>query len=396
MDRCIKSDHGWFSGRKADSVSVVVTVQSGFDLDYYNAGVDKEPERSPGGYYINANVRGEAAGRLFGAGSLILGLCGAVDAAQFRQVYSLVDPRTGAHLGAARRDYSRSYEARLAQLRAAEHHATADRAHQLEHQARQDTRQTPAYTDVTVNFSKSISLLHGSIRENAARARDEGDPVAAAWWDTRDTRFCEILQQANTTAMAHLQMWAGVTRTGYHGRLVNGRELGKWEPAELVGTSWLQSTSRDGEMHDHIHNPVLPRVRTLSDGKWRATDTMAIRRQIPAIQATAAAYVEAALSREFGVQWVPRPDGMGSEIRGITQQEIDAFSSRRNSVTAKQAELAEQFRSKYGRAPNQRENLSIHRTALAATANPSQTARSTSTRPRANGARNGRVNSARH
>ena len=120
-------------------------------------------------------------------------------------------------------------------------------------------------------------------------------------------------------------------------------------------------------MHDHIHNPVLPRVRTLSDGKWRATDTMAIRRQIPAIQATAAAYVEAALSREFGVEWVPRADGMGNEIRGITQAEIDAFSSRRDSVTAKQAELAEQFRGKYGRAPNQRELLSIHRTAWAAT-----------------------------
>ena len=55
----------------------------------------------------------------------------------------------------------------------------------------------------------------------------------------------------------------------------------------MVGTSWLQGTSRDGEMHDHVHNPILPRVRTLSDGKWRATDTMAIRRQIPAIQATA-------------------------------------------------------------------------------------------------------------
>ena len=120
-------------------------------------------------------------------------------------------------------------------------------------------------------------------------------------------------------------------------------------------------------MHDHIHNPVLPRVRTLSDGKWRATDTMAIRRQIPAVQATAAAYVEAALSREFGVRWVPRADGMGNEIAGITQAEIDAFSSRRDSVTAKQAELAAQFREKYGRAPNQRELLSIHRTAWAAT-----------------------------
>jgi hypothetical protein len=348
-------------------LSVVVTVRSGFDLEYYIANAARGPEHSPGGYYITAGVQGEAPGRWFGHGCQDLGLTGHVSAEQFRQVYSLADPTTGKHLGGPRRDFTRSYEARLAQLRTAEPHATADRVHQLEHQARQDTRQSPAYTDVTLNYSKSISLLHGSIRENAARARDTGDLAAAAWWDERDARLCDILQQANTAGMEHLQTWAGVTRTGYHGRMVSRRELGKWEPAELVGTSWLQATSRDGEMHDHIHNPVLPRVCTLSDGKWRATDTMAIRRQIPAIQATAAAYVEAALSREFGVEWIPRPDGMGNEIRGVTADEIDAFSSRRNSVTAKQAELAEQFRRKYGRAPNQRELLSIHRTAWAIT-----------------------------
>lgn len=193
---------------------------------------------------------------------------------------------------------------------------------------------------VTLNFSKSVSLLHGSIRENAARARDRADLDAAAWWDGRDARFCEILQEANSAAMAHLQTWAGVTRTGYHGRQVDGRELGKWEPAEMVGTSWLQGTSRDGDMHDHVHNPILPRVRTISDGKWRATDTMAIRRQIPAIQATAAAYVEAALSREFGVTWTPRADGSGNEIAGVTQAEIDAFSSRRDSVCRRPRETA--------------------------------------------------------
>jgi hypothetical protein len=348
-------------------MSVVVTVQSGFDIEYYLPHPGKEPEKSPGGYYINASTRGEAAGRWFGAGCRALGVAGQVESGKFRRVYALANPVTGERLGGPRRDFSRSYENRLAQLLAAEPHATAERVNELEQQARRDTRQSPTYTDVTLSFSKSISLLHGSIRENAARARDAGDHDNAAWWDERDARFCEILQEANAVAMAHLQAWAGVTRTGYHGGQVNGRELGKWEPAQMVGTSWLQSTSRDGDMHDHVHNPILPRVRTVSDGKWRAADTMAIRRQIPAIQATAAAYVEAALSREFGVSWTPRPDGAGNEITGVTQAEIDLFSSRRDSVTGMQADLARQFCAKYGRAPNQRELLSIHRTAWAAT-----------------------------
>lgn len=348
-------------------MSVVATVQSGFDLGYFVGSAAKEPEKSPGGYYINASTRGEAPGCWFGEGCRELGIAGDVEPSTFRQVYSLSNPATGERLGGPQRDFTRSYEARLGLLLAAEPHATADRHHELEQQARRDVRQSPAYTDVTLNFSKSISLLHGSLRANAARARDRGDAVSAAWWDQRDAGFCEILQEANSAAMAHLQTWAAVTRTGYHGRRVNGRELGKWEPADMVGTSWLQGTSRDGDMHDHVHNPILPRVRTVSDGRWRATDTMAIRRQIPAIQATAAAYVEAALSREFGVAWIRRADGTGNEIAGVTRTEIDAFSSRRESVTEMQSDLAHRFRARYGRPPNQRELLSIHRTAWAAT-----------------------------
>ena len=85
------------------------------------------------------------------------------------------------------------------------------------------------------------------------------------------------------------------------------------------------------------------------------------------MQATASAYIEASLSREFGVAWMARADGAGNEIADVTDAEIDAFSSRRDSVTAMQAELDRQFQGKYDRAPNQRELLSIHRIARAAT-----------------------------
>jgi TrwC relaxase len=187
--------------------------------------------------------------------------------------------------------FSNSYEAHLARLKAAEPEATAERVHELEKQARRETRQSPAYTDITVCFSKSISIFHGSIRENARRAREAGDAVAAAWWDGQERRLSEILQEANRAALEHAQRWAGVTRTGYHGRKVNGQETGKWEDAEVVATSWLQGTSRDGEMQDHVHNPVLPKVRTVRDGVWRATDTMALRTQLPAMQAVASAHI---------------------------------------------------------------------------------------------------------
>ena len=82
----------------------------------------------------------------------------------------------------------------LARLRAAEPHATAERVVELEREAARATRQPAVYTDVTVSFSKSISVLHASIRENARRARLAGDERAAAYWagpgEQRSRTFC--------------------------------------------------------------------------------------------------------------------------------------------------------------------------------------------------------------
>ena len=93
-----------------------------------------------------------------------------------------------------------------------------------------------------------------------------------------------------------------------------------------------------------------------------STTSGALRRAAPACAKCrlAAAFVQAALSREFGLAGTPRADGPRDEIAGITQADIDVFSSRRDSLTTKQAELAEQFRSKYGRAPNQPGFMTIH------------------------------------
>jgi hypothetical protein len=46
-----------------------------------------------------------------------------------------------------------------------------------------------------------------------------------------------VLHRANRAALEYLQAWAGVTRTGYHGAWVDGREPGRFEPAGLIVTS---------------------------------------------------------------------------------------------------------------------------------------------------------------
>ena len=77
-------------------------------------------------------------------------------------------------------------------MQVAEPHATAERLIELEREAAKATRQPAAYTDVTVAFSKSISVLHASIRENARRARLAGDERATAYWAVQEEKFQAI------------------------------------------------------------------------------------------------------------------------------------------------------------------------------------------------------------
>jgi len=341
-------------------LAVVVTVAKGYDLGYIWKTQGKAAECTTGGYYINAAQAGEPPGRWWGPGAQALGLIPGqiVQRQPYDAVYRQIDPRTGAKLGRPRGRYA-TFADHLARLTAAETHATAERLIELEREAAQATRQPAAYTDVTISFSKSISVLHASIRENERRARQAGDLRAAAYWTGREQTFQEILHRANRTALEYLQAWAGVTRTGYHGTRVDGREPGRFEPAGLIVTSWLQGTSRDGDPQDHIHNQIARITRTFSDGKWRALDTVSLRAVLGALQAVAATAVECELTREFGVEWIPRADGRGNEIRGVTQAQMDAYSTRTVQVHEKARELARKWERKHGRAPTSRELLHI-------------------------------------
>ena len=127
-----------------------------------------------------------------------------VEREPYDAVYEQVDPRTGAKLAGPAGSYAK-FTDHLARLRAAEPHATAERLIELEREAAQATRQPAVYTDVTVSFSKSISVLHASIRENARRARLAGDERAAAYWAGQEERFQAVLHRANRAALEYAQ-----------------------------------------------------------------------------------------------------------------------------------------------------------------------------------------------
>ena len=341
-------------------MAVVVTIAKGYDLGYIWKTQDHAADWSIGGYYLNAAQAGEPPGRWWGSGAQVLGFAPgqAVERQPYDAVYRQTDPHTGARLGRPRGRYP-TFADHLARLTAGEPHATAERLIELEREAARATRQPAAYYDVTISFSKSISVLHASLRENERRARLAGDEQATAYWAGREQTFQEVLHRANRAALEYMQAWAGITRTGYHGTRIDGREPGRFEPAGLVVSSWLQGTSRDGDPQDHVHNQVARIVRTDRDGKWRALDTMSVRGVLGALQAIAATVVECELAREFGVAWISRADGRGNEIRGVTQAQLDAYSTRTVQVREKERELTRAWARKHGRAPTSRELLHI-------------------------------------
>jgi len=344
---------------------------SGYDLGYvWRSKMSKDGEKGKdaereyvggrrGGYYIDAAQAGEPPGRWFGRGAEALGFAGGqeVEYKPYMAVYQQEHPETGEKLGRGMPAY-KDYLVHLGRLEAAEPHATAERHMAMEREAAQATRKSAPYTDFTLSLVKSVSIFHISIKENERQARLAGDETARAWWAARDAEMNESLQAANRAGLEHLQRYAQ-TRTGHHGTRVDGAEPGRYEPVGLVVTSWLQGTSRDGDPQDHIHNQVARMGRTDADGRWRAVDSFSTRPQINAMRAITSEYLRADMTRKFGVEWIPRKDGDGFEIKGISRAQIERYSTRSVTVEKETKRLAEEWARAHGRAPDHRELLYI-------------------------------------
>ena len=336
-----------------------VTARSGVDLGYpfKTMGASKEAtgntSKDVGGYYLNPAGQGEPPGRWAGRGLEQFGLAPGSEVSEktFKSIYSGKHPETGEQLGRKPSNHAR-FDNHLARLMAAEPHATAERVEELRREAAQATRASSAYVDVTVEWSKSISLMHASIRENMYHSKLTGDTRSLEYWTRLETEFSEALQAANRAGMEYAQEHAGYTRTGNHTR-AEGKDTGRYADADLVIASFQQGTSRAGDMHDHEHNLFWSKVFTVDDGKVRALDTMSLRSQLPAIQAVVAATGEAELSRRFGFEWADRPDGKGREIKGVSPELIKQFSVRSVQVDDAVRQKAAEWERDHGTPPSE-------------------------------------------
>ena len=338
-------------------MAVVATLSKGYDLDYIWKHVDRGPAKDAASYYIQASESGgEPPGRWWGPGAKALGFEHGqpVERKPYDLLFGERKAPGGTSLGRPPGSGRKAADL-YAALLAGEPHATAERRRELRIEATRQARQSPLFFDLTLSLSKSISIFHASLGENARLARQAGDAAGDQYWSALVTEVDAMIWQAVWTGFGYFQREAGYTRTGSHNSRVHGRETGQWHEADLTVAHWLQHTSRDGDMQLHVHSQIAHTAKTVTDGKWRAPDSLGYNEHIGAVAAIVSQHLEEALTHRFGVEWVARDDGHGFEIKGISGQMMRLFSSRRESITADARARAARFEQRYGRAPSQRE-----------------------------------------
>src|SRR5207302_11466634 len=176
----------------------VATLSKRYDLDYIWKQVDRGATRDAASYYSQASEGGgEPPGRWWGPGVKALGFepGQTVEREPYDLLFGERKGPDGTQLGRPPGSGRKAADL-YAGLLAAEPHATAERKRELRTEAVRRARQSPLFFDLTISLSKSISLFHASLGENAWLARQAGDRDGDAYWSGLVVEVEEMIWQA--------------------------------------------------------------------------------------------------------------------------------------------------------------------------------------------------------
>src|SRR5690348_6811493 len=310
-------------------------------------------------YYTAA---GEPPGEWAGKGAAALGLSGAVDPDVIERLYQ-DNTGPGGELLVKRRQAKAAADreaAAVAAHQAAHPYASATELGEVRAVERGKAPCQVPYFDLTVSAVKSVSVLHASYRVAARQARQRGDQDRAVALDARADEIEAALMDSAREAVAWLERHAIYTRTGHH-----SARTGEWrDGAGLTTSLFLHHLSRDGDPQLHVHVAIWNRVQRAdgADSKWRTLDSRSLHNQRLAVAPVADRILETKLSA-LGYVMVPRADGNGAEIGGVSQDVKDLFSSRAVAVTGKLDRLARQYQAVHGKPPSRRTLWLLHQQA---------------------------------
>jgi TrwC relaxase len=187
----------------------MATVAKGYDLDYAWRAVGEAYRGA--GYYLAAAEAGEPPGTWWGPGAERLGFTRGqvVEREPYNLLFGERKGPDGRKLGRAPANAGKAVEI-YKRLLAAEPGADDHRRAALRIEAQRQARQSPLYFDLTISWSKDISIFHASLGAAAQRARDAGDRQGEARAAGLLAEVDQLLRDANDAALAYVQREAAM------------------------------------------------------------------------------------------------------------------------------------------------------------------------------------------
>ena len=329
----------------------MVTLRAGHDVAYFTRGSCACGCVGAMAYYT---ASGEPPGQWAGKGARSLNLDGVVDPDVIERLYQkgigpggemLLHPRVpkpvrereDAAVAAFMTEHPFASAVELAEVRAAE-------------RAKEAAERVPYY-DLTISTAKSVSVLHASLKLAAKRARDDGDQDAADALDGEADGIEADLAESARFAVGQVEEEACYTRTGHH-----SSTTGEWRDGNgLTAALFTHHISRDGDPQLHVHVAIANLVKRAdgADDQWRALDGAQLYQLKLSVAAAADREMESRLIRR-GYAMVPRADGNGAEVGGVSKDVMDVFSSRNRAITPELARLIDQYTKAKGHPPSKR------------------------------------------
>ena len=298
-------------------LAVVATLTKGYDLDYIWKQVDQGPAKDAAAI-TSKQARPAESRPADGGAPAHRTSASRVGQLIEREPYDLLfgehKAPDGTQLGRAPGGGRKAAEI-YAELLAAEPHAIAERKRELRLDAARQARQSPLFFDLTLSLSKSISIFHASLGENARLAREAGDTAGDEYWSGLVAEVDAMIWQA---VHAGFELLPAGGRLHPHrlaqqaGQRPGDRPVARGGPGGRALAAAHLPRRRHAAARPLADRPRRPHG---IDGKWRAPDSLGYNEHIGAVAAITAQHLEEALTARFGLEWVARDDGHGFEIR---------------------------------------------------------------------------------
>jgi hypothetical protein len=314
---------------------------------------------------------GEPPGQWTGRGSASLGLAGQVDATVMDRLYMQHIGPGGERLTRSRGKAKDDDQVEAA-YRVAHPFASEVEVAEAVAKARGGYRVTVPYYDLTVSAAKSVSVLHASLKIAAQEAYRRGDLVAAGKLNAEADGIEADLQAAARFAVERAEAEACYTRTGHH-----SATTGEWRDGKgLIAATFIHHISRDGDPQLHVHIAIANLVQRADgeDEKFRGLDSRTLHRARLSIAAQVDREMESRMIAR-GYAMVPREDGNGCEVGGVSAEVMNLFSSRTAALGPEVAKMSEAYQRKHGQPPSKRALWLMGQHAAAATRRPKSQAR---------------------